>query len=36
MAEIDALLLTCAGCFALTAVSAVVPWVNRTANQVVW
>jgi len=28
MAEIDALLLTCAGCFALTAVSAVVPWVN--------
>ena len=28
MAEIEALLLICAGCFALTAVSAVVPWVN--------
>lgn len=28
MDEVAALLLACAGCFGLTAVSAVVPWVN--------
>ena len=28
MTDVGALLLTCAGCFALTVVSAVVPWVN--------
>ena len=28
MAEIAALLLACAGCFTLTVLSAIVPWVN--------
>lgn len=28
MADVAALLLTCSGCFALTVVSAVVPWIN--------
>ena len=28
MTDVGGLLLTCAGCFALTVVSAVVPWVN--------